>query len=86
MLSKGKLLILAKRRKKGYDGKKSIAYKIVKYNGKTISKTVLSKDTYKPMNQIIQVGTKKTTSSKSTAIQTTTQQSTNNVANTNKTT
>ena len=45
---------------KGYDGKKSIAYKIVKYNGKTISKTVLSKDTYKPMNQIIQVGTKKT--------------------------
>ena len=45
---------------KGYDGKKSIAYKIVKYNGKTISKTVLSKDTYKPMNQIIEVGTKKT--------------------------
>lgn len=44
---------------KGYDGKKSIAYKIVKYNGKTISKTVLSKDTYKPMNRIIQIGTKK---------------------------
>jgi len=44
---------------KGYDGKKSIAYKILKYNGKTISKTVLSKDTYKPMTQIIQVGTKK---------------------------
>ena len=44
---------------KGYDGKKSIAYKIIKYNGKTISKTVLSKDTYKPMNKIIQVGTKK---------------------------
>jgi len=43
----------------GYDGKKSIAYKTVKHNGKTISKTVLSKDTYKPMNQIIQVGTKK---------------------------
>lgn len=46
---------------KGYTGKKSIAYKILKYNGKTISKTVLSKDTYKPMNRIIQVGTKKTT-------------------------
>ena len=44
---------------KGYIGKKSIAYKIVKYNGKTISKTVLSKDTYKPMNKIVQVGTKK---------------------------
>ena len=44
---------------KGYDGKKSIAYKILKLNGKTISKTVLSKDTYKPMNKIVQVGTKK---------------------------
>lgn len=44
---------------KGYTGKKSIAYKILKYNGKTISKTVLSKDTYKPMNRIVQVGTKK---------------------------
>ena len=46
---------------KGYTGKKSIAYKILKYNGKTISKTVLSKDTYKPMNRIVQVGTKKVT-------------------------
>lgn len=44
---------------KGYTGKTSIAYKILKYNGKTISKTVLSKDTYKPMNRIVQVGTKK---------------------------
>lgn len=44
---------------KGYDGKKSIAYKIIKHNGKTISKTVLSKDTYKPMSKIVQVGTKK---------------------------
>ena len=43
----------------GYIGKQSIAYKILKYNGKTISKTVLSKDTYKPMNRIVQVGTKK---------------------------
>ena len=46
---------------KGYDGKKSIAYKIIKYNGAVISKTVLSKDTYKPMAQIIEVGTKKVT-------------------------
>lgn len=44
---------------KGYVGKKSITYKTVKYNGKVVSKTVLSKDTYKPMNKIIQVGTKK---------------------------
>ena len=44
---------------KGYTGKTSIAYKILKYNGKTISKIVLSKDTYKPMNRIVQVGTKK---------------------------
>lgn len=56
---------------KGYDGKKSIAYKIIKYNGKTISKTVLSKDTYKPMNQIIQVGTKKVTSTVTTPVTTT---------------
>ena len=45
---------------KGFNGRKSIAYKIIKENGKTISKTVLSKDTYKPMNRIVQVGTKKT--------------------------
>lgn len=44
---------------KGCNGQKSIAYKIIKRNGKTISKTVLSKDTYKPMNRIIQIGTKK---------------------------
>lgn len=56
-LEEGKQKII----QKGYDGKKSIAYKILKYNGKTISKTVLSKDTYKPMNQIIEVGTKKVT-------------------------
>lgn len=52
---------------KGYIGKKSIAYKIVKYNGKTISKTVLSKDTYKPMNRIVEVGTK-TTSANNTQV------------------
>ena len=43
----------------GFDGKKSIAYKILKLNGKTISKTVLSKDTYKQMTKIVEVGTKK---------------------------
>ena len=43
----------------GHEGKKSKAYKIVKYNGKTISKTLLSSDTYRPMNRIIEKGTKK---------------------------
>lgn len=51
---------------KGHSGLTSIAYKIVKYNGKTISKTVLSKDTYKPMNKIVQVGTKKSATQPST--------------------
>ena len=54
---------------KGYTGKTSIAYKILKYNGKTISKTVLSKDTYKPMNRIVQVGTKKAAPTKPTVTQ-----------------
>lgn len=57
---------------KGYIGKTSIAYKILKYNGKTISKTVLSKDTYKPMNKIVQIGTKKVTNNNQT-VETTTQ-------------
>ena len=44
----------------GYTGKTSIAYKIVKNpDGSIKSKTVLSKDTYKPMNRIVEVGTKK---------------------------
>lgn len=55
----------------GHTGQKSIAYKIVKYNGKTISKTVLSKDTYQPMNRIVQVGTKKTGTKPSTTVPTT---------------
>ena len=42
----------------GHNGMKSQAYKIVKYNGKIISKTLLSADTYKPMNRIIEKGTK----------------------------
>ena len=44
----------------GYTGKTSIAYKIVKNpDGSIKSKTVLSKDTYKPMNRIVEIGTKK---------------------------
>lgn len=56
----------------GYVGKTSIAYKIVKNpDGSIKSKTVLSKDTYKPMNRIVQVGTKKvTTNTTNTAVTT----------------
>lgn len=43
----------------GHEGKKSKAYKIVKYKKKIISKTLLSSDTYRPMNRIIERGTKK---------------------------
>lgn len=43
----------------GHNGLKSKAYKVVKYNSKTISTTLLSSDTYKPMNRIIEKGTKK---------------------------
>lgn len=61
-LAEGKQKVI----QKGHSGLKSIAYKIVKYNGKTISKTVLSKDTYKPMDRIVQVGTKKSATQPST--------------------
>lgn len=45
---------------KGYNGLKSKAYKTIKYNGKVISTTLLSADTYQPMNRIIEKGTKTT--------------------------
>lgn len=43
----------------GSNGAKSVTYKIVKYNGAVISKTLLSKDTYSPLERIIVQGTKK---------------------------
>ena len=49
----------------GHNGMKSKAYKVVKYNGKTISKTLLSADTYQPMNKIVDRGTKKSTKKES---------------------
>ena len=45
----------------GMNGCKSITYKILKLNGKEVSRTVLSSDTYDPMNKIIKVGPIKTT-------------------------
>lgn len=44
----------------GMNGCKSITYKVVKLNGTEVSRTVLSSDTYDPMNKIIKVGPKKT--------------------------
>lgn len=91
-LAEGKQKVI----QKGHSGLKSIAYKIVKYNGKTISKTVLSKDTYKPMDRIIQVGTKKSATQPSTAkptvpsntepVQTPTEPTTTTDSSTNNTT
>ena len=43
----------------GYEGCTSATYRILKQNGKIISKTLLSKDTYDPMIRIIKIGTKK---------------------------
>lgn len=42
----------------GQKGCKSITYKILKQNGKEISRSVLSTDTYSPMNKYISRGTK----------------------------
>lgn len=42
----------------GYSGCKSEAYRILKLNGKVVSKTLLSKDTYDPMKRIIRRGTR----------------------------
>lgn len=41
---------------KGMNGCKSTTYKILKLNGKQVSSTVLSRDTYDPMNKIIKRG------------------------------
>ena len=42
----------------GNSGRKVEAYKVVKLNGKVISRTLLSKDTYNPMKKIVKVGTR----------------------------
>lgn len=56
-LAEGKQKVI----QKGYNGYKSITYKITKENGKIISKETLSSDTYQPMNKIVMIGTKKAT-------------------------
>lgn len=53
-LEEGKTKII----QKGTAGHKSVAYKTVKYNGKVISKELLSQDSYGSTPKIIAVGTK----------------------------
>lgn len=43
---------------KGVNGYKSEAYRILRLNGKVISKTLLSKDSYNPLERIVEQGTK----------------------------
>jgi vancomycin resistance protein YoaR len=43
---------------KGHNGYKTEAYKILKLNGKIVSKTLLSKDSYNPMQEVIKKGIK----------------------------
>ncbi len=43
----------------GFNGCRSEGYKILKLNGKVVSQTLLSKDTYSPQERIVRRGTKK---------------------------
>lgn len=52
----------------GQKGCKSITYKILKQNGKEVSRSVLSTDTYSPMNKYITRGTKGSTSASAPVI------------------
>lgn len=53
-LEKGKEVV----EQAGSNGCKSEAYRILKLNGKVVSQTLLSKDTYSPMQRIVRRGTK----------------------------
>ncbi len=68
----------------GMNGCKSITYKVLKLNGTEVSRTVLSSDTYDPLDEIITVGTKKTSSSSTSS--STTKETTQTNSSTNSTT
>lgn len=53
-MAKGKEVVT----QRGQNGCKSITYKILKQNGREISRSVLSTDTYSPMNKYVKRGTK----------------------------
>lgn len=63
-------------------GCRSEGYKILKLNGKIVSQTLLSKDTYKYRNKIVRRGTKKTTTTPTTP----TNENTTNTETSNTTT
>jgi len=42
----------------GANGAKSITYKVVKKNGRILSTTILSEDSYNPMTKVIRTGSK----------------------------
>lgn len=53
-MAKGKEVVT----QRGQNGCKSITYKILKQNGREISRSVLSTDTYSPMNKYVKRGTR----------------------------
>ena len=61
----------------GHNGCKSEAYRILKLNGKVVSKTLLSRDTYDPMQRIVRRGTKQTTTTTTKPSETQTTEPTN---------
>ncbi len=66
----------------GMNGCKSITYKVLKLNGKEVSRTVLSSDTYDPMNKIVNVGPEKKATTTSTTTSATTSTTTKNKSTT----
>ncbi len=56
----------------GMNGCKSITYKVVKLNGVEVSRTVLSSDTYDPMNKIIRRGPQPTIETNTAPVEPTT--------------
>lgn len=42
----------------GANGAKSITYKVVKKNGRILSTTILSEDSYNPMTKVIRTGSR----------------------------
>lgn len=79
-LAKGKQQVT----QNGMNGCKSITYKVLKLNGTEVSRTVLSSDTYDPMDKIIKVGTKTSTTSEKTTTKNDKEEKTESKKETNK--
>ncbi len=68
----------------GMNGCKSITYKVLRLNGAEVSRSVLSSDTYDPMNKIINVGAKKSQATSTTTKNTTEKATKKTTENTTK--